>query len=142
MTAERALHEHWSSYRPLAEMVPANRVYTGLPPIRDDAEMPLTFPYVSLTVRGESVVERTSQGNIITAEMLRFSTFSRDYDEARKVAQAIGDYFNRKDFPWSRGRVLDIRPTNRLEEQDAEDGVWTVARDFIVQTVDTTGAKT
>ena len=33
MSAERAIHEHWSGYRPLVDLVPAERIYTGLPPI-------------------------------------------------------------------------------------------------------------
>ncbi len=123
-------HEQWAGNRPLAALVPPERLFTGLPPIRDAAQRPIGFPYVSLTAEGESFVTRTSSGMLLTIERIRFSIYTRDYDEGRQIAQAISDCFNRRDFAWSRGRVLDIRPGDRLETEDPEDGVWRIARDF------------
>jgi hypothetical protein len=77
MTAERAIHEHWSLYRPLASLVPPDQIYTGLPPIRQADGSPLEFPYVSLTVRGESRIQRTTSGTVLSTQRLRFAVFSR-----------------------------------------------------------------
>jgi hypothetical protein len=137
MSAERAIHEHWSGYRPLANLVPPEQIYTGLPPIRDAAESPLVFPYVSLTVQGESQIERSSSGTLFSTELIRFSIFSASYEEARRIEAAICRYFNRRDFSWTGGRVLDMRPDNRVERENADDGVWMVARDFHVRITDT-----
>ena len=84
MSAERAIHEHWSGYRPLVNLVPPQQIYTGLPPIRDAGESPLQFPYVSLTVQGESRIERSSSGTVYSTELVRFSVFSESYEEARR----------------------------------------------------------
>ena len=110
--------------------MPPERLYTGLPPIRDAAQQPIGFPYVALTTEGETSISRTSSGTLLTTERIRFSIYTQDYDEGRQIAQAISDCFNRRDFAWSLGRVLDIRPGDRLENEDPEDGVWRIARDF------------
>ena len=133
MSAERAIHEHWSGYRPLVDLVPAVRIYTGLPPIRAADESPLQFPYVSLTLQSESEIQRSSSGTLFSTELVRFSVFSASYEEARRTESAICRYFNRRDFAWSDGRVLDMRPDNRLEKENEDDGVWVVARDFHVR---------
>ncbi len=137
MSAERAIHEHWSLYRPLASLVPPEQIYTGLPPIRRTDGSPLKFPYVSLTVRGESRVERTASGTVLSIQRLRFAVFSRSYELARMIDRRIAAYFNRRDFVWSGGSVLDMRPDDRSESEDANDGVWMVARDFQVRVADT-----
>jgi len=137
MSAERAIHEHWSSYRPLVDLVPPERIYTGLPPIRAADESPLQFPYVSLAVQGESQIERSSSGTLFSTETVRFSVFSASYEEARRIESTICRYFNRRDFSWTGGRVLDMRPDNRIERESEDDGVWMVARDFHVRITDT-----
>lgn len=140
MTAERAIHEQWALYRPLVSLVPLNRVYTGKPPIRDDAEQTVGYPFVSLVVEGEAAVVRTTD-NLLTTESLRLTVFTPDYDAARKISETIRDYFNRRDFSFSGGRVLDMKPINRIEDQDPDDGVWMVARDFQVQVAEPLGVK-
>ena len=137
MSAERAIHEHWSGYRPLVDLVPIEQIYTGLPPIRGADEAPLQFPYVSLAVEGESQIERSSSGTLFSTELVRFAVFSASYEEARRIERAICRYFNRRDFAWTGGRVLDMRPDSRIERESDDDGVWLVARDFHVRITDT-----
>ena len=74
MTIERAIHEQWAGNRPLSALVPPERLYTGLPPIRDAAQQPIGFPYVALAVEGESFVTRTSSGTLLTTERIRRAT--------------------------------------------------------------------
>lgn len=133
MSAERAIHEHWSGYRPLANLVPADRIYTGLPPIRDVDQSPVQLPYVSLTVESESQIERSSSGTMFSNEQIRFSVFSASYEQARQIEATLCRYFNRRDFAWSGGQVLDMRPGNRIERENEDDGVWMIARDFEVR---------
>jgi hypothetical protein len=135
MSAERAIHEHWSGYRPLLNLVPAERIYTGLPPIRAADGSTVLLPYVSLTVQGESQIERSSSGTTYSLEQVRFAVYSANYDEARRLEAAIVNHFNRRDFDWADGRVLDMQPGDRIERENAEDGVWMAARDFNVRIV-------
>lgn len=133
MSAERAIHEHWSGYRPLVDLVPSDRIYTGLAPIRTADESPMQFPYVGVAVQSESQVERSSSGTLFSTELVRFSVYSASYEEARRIEHLICRHFNRRDFVWTGGRVLDMRPDNRIEREDDDDGVWMVARDFHVR---------
>jgi hypothetical protein len=141
MSIERAIHEHWTSYGPLSALVPPDRVYTGLPPIRDENREPIPPPYVAITSEGETALTRTSSGTAIRVERIRFSIYSRSYDEARQIDATIGDYFAGREFAWLRGRVLDVRPAGRSESEDPSDGVWRVARDFLFRLTDTGGSK-
>jgi hypothetical protein len=141
MTIERAIHDHWSDYRSLAALVPAERIYTGLPPIRDAAQQPVTFPYVSLSVQGNADATRTSSGTLLSTELVRFAIYTKDYDEGRQIDEAICDCFNRSDFAWSRGRVLDMKPGDRAETEDPSDGVWRIAREFHIRLSDTSGSN-
>ncbi len=141
MTIHRAIHEQWSGHRPLAVLVPPERVYTGLPPIRDASRQPIAVPYVSLTSEGVIEATRTSSGTAITVERIRFAVFTRSYDEGRQIAAAIGDYFNRREFDWPRGRVLDIRPAGRSESEDPSDGVWRIACEILIRFTDTSGSR-
>ncbi|HEX4000643.1 MAG TPA: hypothetical protein VHX65_18995 [Pirellulales bacterium] len=133
MSAERAIHEHWSGYRPLLNLVPIEQLYTGLAPIRDAAELPVRFPYVCMSVQGESQLERSSSGTTCATEAVRFAVYSSSYEEARRIEAMIVRYFNRRDFLWTGGRVLDMRPANHIERENGDDGVWMVARDFDVR---------
>ncbi len=137
MSAERAIHEHWSGYRPLVNLVPPERTYTGLPPIRNAEQSPIQLPYVSLTVESESQIERSSSGTTFSSEQIRFSIFSASYEEARRIEAIVFRYFNRRGFSWSDGQVLDMRPGNRTERESEDDGVWMIARDFEVRLMQT-----
>jgi hypothetical protein len=135
MSAERAIHEYWSGYRPLVNLVPPERIYTGMPPIRAADETTVQLPYVSLTVQGESKIERSSSGTVYSTEQVRFAVYSASYDAARRLEAVVTNHFNRREFDWTEGRVLDMQPGDRSERENAEDGVWMVARDFNVRIV-------
>lgn len=141
MTIHRAIHEHWSGYRPLVALVPPERVFTGLPPIRDASQEPIAFPYVSLTSEGITETTRTSSGTLICVERIRITVFTQSYDEGRRIAAAIGDYFGGREFDWPRGRVLDIRRAGRNDSEDPNDGVWRIACDFLIRFTDTSGSR-
>lgn len=56
--------------------------------------------------------------------------YSKSYEQARQIAQTIADFFFGAEFNWSRGRVLDGRPGERIETEDLENGVWQIAQDI------------
>ncbi len=142
MTIERAIHEQWSGYRPLAALVPMERLYTGLPPIRDAAGKAVTFPYVAIAAHEVAKQTRTSSGTLLSIERIRFSIYSKNYDEARRIDRTLCDYFNRRDFAWPGGRVLDMKAAGRSESEDPTDGVWRIDRDFLIRHSDTRGSTT
>lgn len=132
MSIEQAIHEHWTTWRPLVDLVAAGRVYTGLAPPRGSDGTPGDLPFVSLATQGDSQVTRTSSRTILTSRSLRFSVFAARYDDAKRIAAAIQDHFNRAGFAWSRGRVLDMKQTNKTEVEE-EDGAWHIALVFLAR---------
>jgi hypothetical protein len=141
MTIEKAIHDQWSASRSLAGLVPPERLYTGLPPIRDATGNAVTFPYVSLGAASDAELTRTSSATTLGTERIRFSIYTKSYDEGRDIDQSICDWFNRRSFAWARGRVLDMRPGDRAESEDPQDGVWRITRDFEVRYSDTSGSR-
>lgn len=133
MSLPQAIHEFWALHGQLSAHVPPERIYTGLPPIHLADGSPLVFPYVSLTCGEQTAIERTSSGTTLLSQHVRFTIYSRSYDEAQRIARAITASFNRRALAWSGGRVLDMRPAGREEAEDAGDGVWRIAVDFLVR---------
>jgi hypothetical protein len=140
MSLVQAIHEQWSGYRPLAALVPPERLYTGLPPIRDANNQSIKPPYVSIALIADPEATRTSSGTTLRTERMRFAIYATCYDDGRRIGQAICDLFNLRDFAFAGGQVLDMRPTDRSEEENADDGVWRVVQDFSVLILDKRGS--
>jgi hypothetical protein len=132
MSALAAIHQFWSSNGTLTALVPADRVYSGSPPLKDENNNPITRPYVSIMVESESDVQRTSSGRQVYREQLKVSTWHDSYDKAVEIDAVIRDQFNRRDFRFDRGRVLDIKCNERADTQDSDTLVWQIARTFNV----------
>jgi hypothetical protein len=141
MTLIQSIHEQWSGYRPLAALIPPQRLYTGLPPIRDANGQTIAPPYVSISLVGEAEQTRTSSGTTLRTERVRFSIYAKSYDEGRRIGQAICDFFNRRDFAFAGGQALDMRSADRTEEENADDGVWRITQDFTVLILDKRGSN-
>ncbi len=110
MTVAKAIHELWSGYRPLAALVPSERLYTGLSPIRDAQNRRVALSYVSIAMHGEARTTRTSSGTTLRSEQVRFSIYSGTYDEARRIATAVCQFFDRRGFTFAECQALDMRP--------------------------------
>lgn len=123
---EAGIHQHWSMYKPLDDLVPSARVFTGT------AKGEPVFPYVTLERQGDSERQRTSGGIILEAAQIRFHVWADDLDEGKTVVAAIESYFNRRSFEWVDGAVLDCKPTNHIEFQE-ETGTWHVIADYTVR---------
>jgi hypothetical protein len=127
MSFEQAIHRHWSAWQPLTALVPETRVFTGL------ARGGPPRPYVTLERVEPSQTTRTSSGALLEALRVRLTIWDDDLDRAKQVAGEVLRHFHRAAFPFDGGRVLDCKPVEQVERQEAG-GVWRVALDYVVQT--------
>lgn len=125
MSLLRDLHQRWATHRPLAELVPPERVVTGL------ALSGLPLPYVTWSRLPDETAVRTSSGRRFSAARVRCSIHDSDLDAAGRVADALERLLSGADYDYSGGRVLDARRAAR-EAQPATDGVWRVSVDFLL----------
>lgn len=125
MSVEQAIHERWSNYAPLTQLVPADQVYTGAFPGEET-------PFVTMERVGDSAVQRTSEGTTYETVMLRMDVVHADLTSAKQIAESMYDNFNRANFSWSRGKVLDMKMMNRSESQD-DNHAWHVAVDYKIE---------
>jgi len=136
MSVEQAIHEHWSHWKPLTDLVPSARVWTA------DVPEATAKPYVSLRTSDKQQVTRTSAGNIIINGVLMFQLVAGTLSEVKEIGAEILSHFNRAGFDWSRGKVLDMRPgpDNYEEAMDGEAGaVWLGTVDFDYRLLQNTG---
>lgn len=124
---EAGIHQHWGNYKPLSDLVPESRVFTG------EAKGEPAFPYVTIQREGDSGNERTSSGTYLESATIRFHIWDEDLDRAKRVATAVREHFNRAGFEWPGGAVQDMKPTNEIEFQEPDTGTWHATRDFITR---------
>ena len=130
MSIERAIHEAWGAWKPLTDLVPEDRFVTGI--ARFDPDDDTVFPYVTFNRQGDAAQERTSGGNIAHAALMRFDVYALTQASAKSVADGIVNRFNRLSADYSLGTLLDCKPTNQNELEEA-DGVWHVMLDFMIR---------
>jgi hypothetical protein len=126
MNLEHALHAHWSACRPLADLVPPSRLFTGL--ARGEPDL----PSVTLDRPGDQPPTHTSSGHTLAAARFRFDVWDDQLDRAHQVAQAIAACFDRAAFAGCGGRVLDCLPLGRSQQQHPA-GRWQLALDYLVR---------
>lgn len=123
MSIQQAVHEHWGKYKPLTDLVPTASVYTGNVPRQDADGVLLSLPWVNLETQGDSETVRTSEGTQITTAQLEVNIFAEKYQDAKDISEVLLDHFDRAEFNWSRGRVLDMKQVGGLEVEEP-DGTW------------------
>jgi hypothetical protein len=132
MSAIAAIQQFWSTCGTLTTLVPADRIYSGSPPLKDENNVSITRPYASIMVQSESDCQRTSSGRQVYREQVKISTWHDRYDKAVEIDAVIRDQFNRRDFKFDRGRVLDMKSSEREDTQDSDTLIWQIARTFSV----------
>ena len=134
MSVEVGIHKRWATFRPLTDVVPAERFITGWVPPIDGSAKPTELPFVSLTREGDPETGRVSGGVLLTTMTMRFSVWSGSLSEAKAISDNIMSLYGRESFTYpSGGIVQDMMRINRIENID-EDGVWNVSHDYRVLT--------
>lgn len=141
MSVEQAIHERWENTFPLTALVPINRIYTGQVPATDDEEEDVTRPYVGVMVDPKEENIRTSSKRLLSKGNCLFGIYADTLGEVKAIVREIVNSFNRSDFAYSQGTILDMRPGTESYQQDPDDGVWqgTLAMSFLLQQTDRTG---
>lgn len=120
MSVEQAIHERWSTYKPLTDLVPVANVATGT------IETAPAFPYVTLERTGDAQTSSSTHDDFETVLMIFHVWEDSSLDRAKAISNLIFGRFQRADFDYSRGEVLTCKRTNQLEAKDNETGVWHV----------------
>jgi len=126
MTLEAGIHRHWSGYKPLTDLVPADSVRTLWFAAATEGQQSEMLPYVVVTRDGEPSTERHSGGKQMTEVSVVFAVISNDYDLAKEVERVIATRFDNTDFTFSGGRCLNMMRSDRSEER-GEDGTYVIA---------------
>lgn len=127
MNIEQAIRGHWVGYEALTVRVPVARLWTGVAP--PEAES----PFVVLDVVRVEPRTATSSGRAIEHVQLRFAIHSGEHATAAEIAREIARRFERASLALDEGSVLDMR-RERQEQRRGDDGVWTVAVDYLAIT--------
>lgn len=125
MSLEQAIHERWGTDFLLAADLPVDRLSTGA------ARGETTLPYAVVARRENQPLTRTSSGTSIDRAVLRFSVWTADLDEGKRIARSIARCFDRADFALASGAVLNMQRSLEAETQ-ADDGSWQLDLDYIV----------
>lgn len=127
MNIEQAIRGHWVGHEPLTVRVPVARFWTGSAP--PEAEL----PFVVLDVVRVEPRVATSSGRAIEHVLVRFAIHAGEHATAAEIAREIARRFERASLALDEGTVLDMR-RERLEARRGDDGVWTVAVDYLAVT--------
>jgi len=133
MTIEQAIRNHWTTYQPLIDVVPASRVWV------DENNGPDDLPFVVLTL--ESEMPRTfSSGDRSYSAVVRFHLYDDDFERGTALLETIRHRFDRADMPAGNRTILQARYTNKARQR-AEDGVWRWLLDYtlLINEVTTNG---
>ena len=135
MSLERAIHRRWASYRPLVDLVSADRFRTQTLPAEGGQPMEAP-PYVTLErldgTRGQGII-RTSGQRTLAAQGVRFNIWAGDLDVAKRIRQAIADRYSRQHFGAGGVIVQDMKLLQR-DDSEGDDGLWHLTDDYLVRT--------
>ncbi len=127
MNLEQAIRGRWASHEPLSMRVPLSRFWTGTAPPGSDT------PFAVLDVTRIEPRVATSSGRSIQHASLKISIVDGNLDEAQTIAREVEIRFERATIALDEGTVLDMR-RERVEQHLSDDGVWTVALDYLAIT--------
>lgn len=134
LTLEAALAQHWATWRPLAALVGAERIWTGT------AAEGAAPPYVVIQRGPGRLVLSTSSGTKVERLAIVFQVYSRHLEPAERIARRIGCRFDRAALELDEGAVLDMRRWG-CERQMLRPDLWRLAVAYEA-TVSTSGAIT
>jgi hypothetical protein len=123
MSLEQELHEQWAADAALIALVPAARVFTGF------AVGDPTLPYVVLDDVSRAAQLRASTAGAVDRVELCFQIYTDDLDEAKAIAEAVRQQFDRTSFALSSGTVLSMREAESAERLH-DSGVWQLSTKY------------
>jgi len=132
MSIEAALHQRWTGYKPLVDLVPSLRIGTGDLPVQYEGEDELVLPYVTMERTGEADVLTPSGGITLETLTITVAVYATSLDGAKEVARLVETKSKGK-FDYEEGRVLDMRKTGGSESEQ-DDGSWKIETDYQVMT--------
>ncbi len=140
MSVEAAIVERWGSYKPLTDLVPAEKIWTGpLPPgdEPDSVKHPFPMPYVSIEPPADLEVTRTSK-SILTSGVYQLRIHAVSLSGCRAIAGEVDKRFGNKDFSYSGGTVQDFRLVSRpsVIEDETKPYTWMVTGTYRVRTTE------
>ncbi len=122
MTIEQAIRNHWTTYQPLANVVPASRVWV------DENNGPDDLPFVVLTLQSET--PRTfSSGDRSYSAVVRFNVYDDDFERGEAMLEVLRQRFDGAEMPAGNRTILQARYTNKTRQRD-EEGVWRWLLDY------------
>lgn len=113
MSLEAAIHARCASGAALVALVPAERIVTGA------ARGDMTLPYVVVTRERETVRTRTSSQLEVSETTVRFEIRAADLDQAKSIAEAVRERFNRQGFALPAGTCLVMQWSHETEQAAA-----------------------
>ncbi len=130
MSLERAIHRHWTAWRPLTSLVPADRVRTGWILATESGEAP--FPYVTIERAGRLQTQYLAEGVQLQTITIRFNLWTRELVEGKRIAAEIECRFGRQEFSDGCVRVLDMQLSGH-NETFQEDGIWHLELEYLTR---------
>ena len=126
MNLEQAIHQRWAAAFALCQLLPADRLRTGL--ARGTA-----MPYATLVRKPGRTLFRTNAGDALEEVPLGIHVWHDRFDASQAIAQQVQAVFDRSDFSLSDGaRVVQMRRAGESVVQH-DDGIWQWAIEFYVQ---------
>jgi hypothetical protein len=121
------LHSRWQASPPLNDLLPVEKVMTGLYFAADPGSS-----YATIMLPGGTVEGYANDGSSVDNVTVRFQVHDADYDHGGAIVVALLVTFDRSDFALSgNDRVLSMQKTGMPREtQDPHTGQWDWIVDF------------
>jgi hypothetical protein len=121
------LHSRWRASPSLNDLLPVEKVMTGLYFAADPGSS-----YATITLPGGAVEGYANDGSSVDSVKVRFQVHDADYDRGGAIVEALLATFDRSDFALSgNDRVLSMQKCGSPQEtQDARTGQWDWIVDF------------
>jgi hypothetical protein len=123
VSVERAILNAWGAHRPLAELVPIERVFAGAAPPPSAEGRPATVPYVALERLADAAHVRTSSRRSLTTEVLRMEIFAGSLASALAIAEEARRRFGGFGGETASGAIQDMK-LESSQHALVEQGLW------------------
>ncbi len=125
MNLEQGIHQRWAAASALCQLLPADRLHTGL--ARGAAT-----PYATLVRKPGRTLFRTNAGDALEEVPLGIHVWHDGFDAGQAIAQQVQAVFDRSDFSLSDGgHVVQMRRAGE-SAVERDNSVWQWVIEFSV----------